>query len=132
MTGLWIGLMKAIYQEEFKKTKEERQRKRYWLKRFQADGFQLIDAIKKPISGKTRPLLLRKLIDRRIPSIATEIKAVGPKHVVLIKATIYEALSPALSAHGIQIENDSAIPFPSSGRQREFHDRMRMVLKRIL
>jgi hypothetical protein len=46
---LWIGLMKALYALDWKETKEERKRKRWWLARFCSDGFQLIDAVTEPI-----------------------------------------------------------------------------------
>jgi hypothetical protein len=48
---LWLALMKALYGEEFHRPARERTRKAYWLRRFQEDGCQLIDAVKEPLSG---------------------------------------------------------------------------------
>ena len=48
---LWIALMKAVFGADFKKTKAERQRKTYWLARFQKSGCRVIDAVKEPLCG---------------------------------------------------------------------------------
>ena len=55
--SLWVELMKALYGDEFRETRDERPRKRYWLARFQADGYRLIDAVKEP--GPTTDAAIR-------------------------------------------------------------------------
>jgi hypothetical protein len=117
---LWIGLMKVLYAQDWKETKEERKRKRWWLARLRDDGFQLIDAVTEPIEGKSLKRVSRiKLNTDRLLRVIREI---SPKQIVLIKKTVHDALFEELKAAGLPVINSNAIPFPSSGRQRQFHE----------
>jgi hypothetical protein len=124
---LWIVLMKGLYGSEWGETKSERLRKRMWLERFRKDGFQLIDALKEPVSGpsKKRTALIRSAG----PALVREIKELAPEHVILIKATVYDALSQRLRDAGLPVVNIGGLPFPSSGRQTEFADEFRRLMK---
>ena len=120
---LWIGLMKALYPEEFGETSEERKRKHDWLERFQTDGYQLIDAVKEP--GKTTVAAIYGNAAR----VIEEIREIGPQQVVLIKATVYDGLFGLLLDAGIPVVDQGSLPFPGSGRQREFHNQFRALVE---
>ncbi len=119
---LWIALMKALYPLEWSHTKAERQRKEYWLLKFQKYQFWLIDAVKAPISGR-HPRRVR-LIESAAPELIEEIKQIAPRQIVLIKATVHKALFQTLRDARLPVVNKDALPFPGSGRQTEFHDRI--------
>ena len=120
---LWIGLMKALYPRDFGQTSEERKRKHDWLERFQADGYQLLDAVKEP--GKTTRAVIRGNTAR----VIEEIHEIGPRRVVLIKATVYDALFGSFLDAGVPVVDQASLPFPGSGRQREFHNQFRELVE---
>jgi hypothetical protein len=117
---LWIGLMKCLYPAKWSATKLERKNKREWLARFQADRFQLIDAIKLPIAGTDRERIAQ--INGNADELIREIRTIKPKKIVLIKTTVYEALFDRLKAEGLPVVNQGPISFPSTGNQIEFHN----------
>ena len=125
---LWVALMQALYSQEFGETRQERPRKRDWLTRFQGSGCKLIDALKEPVpqgtSSQKRVSLLRRQANARV----REITGLGPRQVLLIKATVYDALYEPLKAAGLPVV-DGRLPFPGSGRQAQFQDGFRKLIE---
>jgi hypothetical protein len=52
----------------------------------------------------------------------------NPTHIILIKVDVYDAVFESLRAAGMPVI-DQRIPFPSSGRQKEFCRDFRVALK---
>ena len=63
---LWIALMRAIYGEQFGDVYSERIRKMDWLKKFQSDGYRLIDAVKEPFNRDEKPNVRIERIKSRL------------------------------------------------------------------
>jgi hypothetical protein len=124
---LWLALMKALYGEEFHRPARERTRKAYWLRRFQEDGCQLIDAVKEPLSGG-HSKRVRTIRAQKAESVS-EAMEIDPRYIVLIKSTVWQALAPAYRDARLRVVNEGPLPFPSSGRQRQFHDVFRGLVE---
>ena len=118
---LWIGLMKAIYGGQFEEVFLERFRKMKWLKRFQFDGYRLIDAVKEPFNRDEKPNVRIERIKSRLDDIVDEIQEINPNQIVLIKVTVYDALYQVLKNRGLPVV-DARLPFPGSGKQTEFQN----------
>jgi hypothetical protein len=123
---LWIALMKALYPSEWSHTQTERQRKEDWLLKFKRSQFRLIDAVKTPVCGHSRKRV--RLIDSAAHELIDEIKEIAPKQIVLIKATVHEALFQKLTNVHLPVINTESLPFPSSGQQTRFHDEFRRLV----
>jgi hypothetical protein len=117
---LWIALMKALYPLEWTVAKSERPHKSKWLEKFAASGFLLIDAVKTPISGSPNNRI--RAIAENASGLIPEILALRPEKIVLIKTTVHDALFDQLRSVGLPVVNEIALPFPSSGQQKRFHD----------
>lgn len=123
---LWIALMKALFSTEFKRSRTERQHKAYWLARFQKSGYQLIDAVKEPLFGthKNRVEQIRAVV----PDLSGEIRRSAPDCILLVKASVHEALFALLTKVGLPVVNEIPLPFPSSGQQKRFHTEFRHLV----
>lgn len=127
--SLWIELMKALYEENFGKVRNERTRKKQWLLRFKNDGYRLIDAVKEPFPQGLSNLQRQKFISKRIPDVIQEVKEISPKQIVLMKASVCEILYPELSSRNFPVVNgDVKLPFPGSGNQTKFQERFRELV----
>ena len=124
---LWVALMKALYRQEFGETRQERLRKHDWLTRFQRDGCKLIDALKKPMPEGTNSRKSVALIRAQTDALVREIEDMGPRQVLLIKATVYDALYEPLRTARMPVV-EGRLPFPGSGRQTQFHDGFRNLV----
>jgi hypothetical protein len=122
---LWIALMKALCPSEWGCTKQERPRKAQWLSKFQDDGFWLIDAVKEPVRGSRRQRVA--LIESAAPALIEEIRGIDPEQVILIKATVHQALYRALTNAGLLVANETPVPFPAAGRQGQFENEFRRL-----
>ena len=54
-----------------------------------------------------------------VPVLVERCRALSPRRIVLIKATVFDAAYRALKDAGLPVV-DVRVPFPGSGRQREF------------
>ena len=81
-------------------------------------GYRLIDAVNAPVDGS--PAARVKKIKTYSHELISEVKKIKPRCIVLIKATVYDALFDEFKIAGLPVVN-SRLPFPSSGRQKEFH-----------
>jgi len=120
---LWIALMKLLYPNPniWNDTKKQRLRKPYWLAKFREDKFQLIDAVKIPISGRESERVLQ--IERYACDLVKEIETIAPREIVLIKKSVFNALFTKFKNCKLPVANREYLPFPCSGQQTEFHQR---------
>jgi hypothetical protein len=100
--------------------------KKEGLREFQRRGWILVDATYEPVniglSKSSRYPLLRDDLARLTPDRSTPL--------VLIKANVCQILKPRLVQDGFNVLNrDAAIPFPSTGQQKKFHERFGAILK---
>jgi hypothetical protein len=116
---LWIALMKALFQD-FGLVKLEREQKPIWLDRFKERGCQLIDAVKHPIGGTPSQRIAE--INLESDALVSEVREIDPVKIVLIKATVYHTMFAKFRKSGLPVL-DIKLPFPGSGRQKEFHDK---------
>jgi hypothetical protein len=89
----------------------ERADKAAWLGRLRDAGVFLIDLLERPYDGSDLAL--------HVPSLVERVRQLGPEHVVLIKADVFDAAHGALRRAGVPVV-DVRIPFPGSGQQLRF------------
>lgn len=122
---LFLGLMEALYGARLDQIGG---RKDEWLRRFQAGGFWLLDALE---AAAARPRRLDRLAAlRRAARDATErIQTAGPSAgVVICHPLVDEALRPVLRAAGLLLLHEGPIPFPLPRWRRVFVERVRLAL----
>ncbi len=107
--------MKALYEGEFGESSRERLRKKKWLTKFKDDGYRLIDAIIEPVRPFIKSRERENLNFERKEHIIEEILQISPCRIVLIKATVFDALYDSLHKAGLPVVNEK-LPFSGSGR----------------
>ena len=122
---LFLGMMEALYGARLDRMAG---RKAEWLRRFQGDGFWVLDALSAPAEPRRRVDRLAAL-KNTAHDVAERIKAVGPATgVVLCHPLADEALRPSLRAAGILLLHESVIPFPLPPWRRSFVERVRLAM----
>jgi len=89
----------------------KRERKHEPLEELRDRGVFLIDLKESPMDGTPLATFVPALVDR--------CRALTPNRIVLIKTTVFDAAQGALKSAGLPL-SDVRMPFPGSGRQREF------------
>lgn len=93
---------KALYLEELKKR-----------------GIFLIDLKIDPMDGSD--------LKQYVPDLLLRCRALNPRRIVLIKATVFDAAYHALVKDGLPVV-DQRVYFPSTGRQRQFEEQFSKAL----
>ena len=96
-----------------------REGKHELLEKLRTRGVFLIDLKETPTDGTPLATYVPALIER--------CRELAPRRIVLIKATVFDAAYLHLKAAGLPV-SDVRVPFPGSGRQREFVDAFRQAL----
>jgi hypothetical protein len=71
----------------------------------------LIDLQEEPIDGTP--------LRQSVPRLIERCRALEPRKIILIKATVFDVAYSALKEADLPVSN-VRVPFPGSGRQREF------------
>lgn len=74
-------------------------------------GVFLIDLNPDPVDGPA--------LSSHVPALLARIAELTPERIILIKADVYDAAYPALSAAGLPVSG-VRVPFPSHGQQTVF------------
>jgi len=93
------------------------------LGRLQDQGAFLVDL-------KIYPKIGDEPLDAHVPDLVSRAAALEPHHVITIKANVCDLCQGPLRAAGLHVV-DERIPFPGSGQQRRFVDKMGHALRSI-
>lgn len=129
---LYLAMVRTLYPETRELTVSTlRYRKSRYLQRFQLDGFFLIDACSNPMPHGASASAKRRLIERSLPNLIGKARGLvsADTAVVLVSSTVHAVCYEPLTIGGINVVNASMIPFPSSGRQRDFQKKLIWTLR---
>jgi hypothetical protein len=113
----------SLFRETMKALQIDGNDKREKLIKFQWRGFFMLDVTYKPINnlkGKAR----MSAVKSELPRLVEDVRELQPNGIVIIKKPLFEPVKTALAAAGLgdRILHDAPIPFPGSGRQKEFRE----------
>ena len=124
--ALFGAMMDLLHIKNDLKNKED------GLRRFQKQGFIVVDASYVPVNGLEGNHRDQAII-REFESLVDDLDSLDPgKEVplVLVKANVCKVLEHRLKTKGFKVINDGqSIPFPGSGRQRDFREKIALVLE---
>jgi hypothetical protein len=132
--SLYLALMRALYSEARSMAAQElRAAKGDFLRRFQRDGYYLIDACQKPlpprVGRKSRMQHLKEDLGALIGKLRS--LAIANTPIVLVSKSVFDVVSGPLREEGFNVINSEMIDFPGSGRQAEFRRKMEILLTRL-
>lgn len=126
-------MMKVLFSEEvasFETVKSLRAEKRYFLERFQEEGFYLMHGFDHPLPNTTsaaRSKIYRENVPHLIQNILEVAAPVTP--IVLISAVVFQGIGTALKQSGFRVIHPDMIEFPNSGQQLNFRRKLKPLLR---
>ncbi|MGH2765512.1 MAG: hypothetical protein ACRDKA_06335 [Actinomycetota bacterium] len=126
--NLFRGVMKALYDAQ---SPQLAGRKTWWLERFKADGFWLMDLTDRPVN--TMPSRERRQARREaVPQAIERLRDAAPLlGVVVCQRPTFEVLARPFRADGGGVLHDRPIPFPLGNHRDRFVDLVREALRRV-
>lgn len=130
--SLFIEMMKVLYLPDNPNISLVRLQKREYLRRFQNDGFYLIDAVDEPTGVKGTSRKVRK-IRESLPDLGKKVhKLVDDKTlIILISRPVYNATYQYLRSSGFNVINEEMIDFPGSTGQPKFREKLSRLLEKF-
>ena len=130
---LFLEMMKVLYPAEvgysegaFRpgfSVKEMRLRKPELLRKFQNDGFHLIDAYERPMPDGANAAIKTALMRSTLPALQSKVRRLVGKRsvpIVLIGGITYSVCAEALRLDGHRVANHAMINHPARGGQKLF------------
>jgi len=111
--------------------KQMRLRKQELLRRFQNDGYQLIDAYEQPMPDGANAATKMVLMQSTLPALQIKVRRLVDKQnvpIILIGGITYFVCAEALRAGGHRVLNDTMIHHPARGGQKLFRAELRELL----
>lgn len=138
---LFLEMMKVLYPGELGyregafrpgfSVKEMRLRKQELLRKFQNDGYHLIDAYERPMPDGASAATKTALMQSTLPALQSKVRRLEGKRsvpIVLIGGVTYSVCAEALRLDGHRVVNDTMIHHPARGGQKLFRAKLREVL----
>jgi hypothetical protein len=146
--SLYIEMMNVLFDESADSEKSElfgelfghriptaklRKEKKQYLEKFRKKGYYLIDSIDYPIPpdiSRTKDKI--NYLEQRKDELAEKVKGLVKTNIpiVLISVPVHSAMAGTLKYYGFRVINEEPIPFPGSGQQKNFHEKMNKLKER--
>jgi hypothetical protein len=100
---------------------------------FRRRGLWLVDTAKCAVNGVTDESSRKRAVTRCAETwLWRELRALEPEHIVLVKATVYDALEPLMTRWGFgpRLLRSERIPHPGSGQRANFRRAMQQLIGR--
>jgi hypothetical protein len=125
------NISEPLFSEMMKLCKYKAQNKMEGLKYYsEIRNYYLIDATYEPVNNLTGKKRNNKILLNYI-NLRDEISELGNPKTILVKANICRLLEQPLINEGMNIVNNGIIvPFPSTGNQKNFHQKIQEIFKR--
>jgi hypothetical protein len=124
---LFINTIKALYPEATELSEPElEQTKEQWLRRFQTDGFYMIEALEDSqeheVTKKERQVRIQQNVPRLIKKVE---KLVQPDtKVILIKSNVFDIAATPLREAGFTVLNTELVDYPGRFNQRDYREKL--------
>lgn len=129
---LFINTIKALYSEAADKTETQLEpEKEQWLRRFQADGWYMIEALEESQPHGVTKQQRQERIRKSLPRLIERVRELAEKNtkIILIKSNVFEVAAEPLREAGYQILNKELLDYPGQFNQRAYREKLSKLLQ---
>lgn len=127
---LFTNTIKALYPETTELTEAQIQPdKEKWLRRFQADGWYMIEALETSLEHEVTKQQRQALIAKALPRLLERVKQLagaGTK-LILIKSNVFDVAAKPLRDAGYDVLNQQLLDYPGRFNQKEYREKLRLM-----
>ncbi|HJP95766.1 MAG TPA: hypothetical protein VJ843_00155 [Candidatus Saccharimonadales bacterium] len=124
---LFINTIRALYPKamEISQTDLEKQ-KAIWLKRFQNDGFYMIEALEESLAHEVTKKQRQEKIRAALPRLLERVKSLAQTDtkLILIKSNVFEVASAPLKDAGFTVLNTELLDYPGRFNQQAYREKL--------
>lgn len=128
---LFVNTVKALYPEtaEFKENELEQQKEK-WLRKFQADGWYMIEALEESLPHEVTKPERQARIAVHLPQLLARVKKLVSKDtkIILIKSNVFDVAAQPLRDAGFTVLNTELLDYPGRFNQRAYREKLKKLL----
>lgn len=128
---LFTNTIKALFPEAAQYTEAQIQpNKEKWLKKFQAAGYYIIEALEESQIHEVSKLQRQEKIKAALPRLIELVKALakpGTK-IILIKSNVFDVAAQPLRTAGFNVLNTELVDYPGRFNQRVYREKIMRLL----
>jgi hypothetical protein len=131
---LFTNTIRAIYPGTADTPEAElKQDKRKWLKKFQADGWYMIEALETSLAHEVTKHERQELIRAHLPALLTRVKKlIRPStNIILIKSNVFDIAAEPLRTAGYTVLNHELLDYPGRFNQKAYREKLAAMVKNI-
>jgi hypothetical protein len=127
---LFTNTIQALYQAAAELTEAEIQAdKEDWLRRLQADGIYMIEALETSQRHQVTKRQRQDKIAAAAPRLVERARQLRPKKgIVLIKSNVFDQAGGPLRQAGLKVLNKELVDYPGHFNQRAYRQKLRDLL----
>jgi hypothetical protein len=128
---LYVNTIKAIYPGAVDLTEAElEQDKEKWLRKFQADGFYMIEALEESQIHEVTKKQRQELIKDSLPRLLERVGQLTNGHtkIILIKSNVFDVAAEPLRAAGYDVLNTELVDYPGHFNQKAYRQKLAKLL----
>lgn len=124
---LFINTIKALYPDAADKTEAELEtEKEQWLRRFQSDGWYMIEALEMSLEHEVTKQQRQDLIKKNIHRLIERVHKLADKHtkIILIKSNVFDVAAEPLRQNGFTVLNTELLDYPGRFNQSAYREKL--------
>jgi hypothetical protein len=124
---LFTNTMKALYPEAADMTEPAlQQNKEQWLRRFQADGWYMIEALETSLPHHITKPERQALIRQNLPHLIDRVRKLANKQtkIILIKSNVFDVAITPLQDAGFTVLNKELVDYPGQFNQHAYRKKL--------
>ncbi len=132
---LFTNTMKALYLEASEMTEVELEKdKEKWLRRFEQDGYYMIEALEVSQEHKVTKKQRHERIREALPSLIARVERLvkSDTGLILIKSNVFDEAAEPLRNAGFHALNTELVDYPGQFNQRDYREKLAGLVKNFL
>jgi hypothetical protein len=129
---LFVNTIKALYPEAADKTETQLEpEKEQWLRRFQADGRYMIEALEESQPHEVTKKQRQEHIRKNLPHLIERVRKLAEKNtkIILIKSNVFEVAAEPLRQAGFIVLNKELLDYPGRFNPRAYREKLSELTK---
>lgn len=130
---LFVNTIKALYADAADRTEAELEpEKEQWLRRFQADGYYMIEALEESQVHEITKEQRQDRIQKSLPRLLQRIRQLAEEDtkIILIKSNVFTIATEPLRRAGFNVLNTELVDYPGRFNQHAYREKLTTLLKR--
>jgi hypothetical protein len=127
---LFINTIRALYPETMDiSITDLEQAKEQWLRKFQADGWYMIEALETSQRHEVTKPQRQERIREHLPRLLERVKelAAPDTKIILIKSNVFDVAAEPLRQAGFTVLNTELVDYPGRFNQRDYREKLRTI-----